>query len=92
MIMNLLSKDENIKDPLLPADSLALKSCLALASVESDASIISGVIPSIFLIAWKTAGAHSITYTSSLMVIVLISSLQSKFRASLASVNIDYTY
>ena len=89
LIKNLLSKDENMKDPLLPADSLALNSCLALASVDNDASIISGVIPSIFLIAWNTAGAHSITYTSSLIVIVLISSLQSKFSASLASVSID---
>jgi len=50
-----------MKEPLLPADSLALNSYLALASVESDVSIMCGVILSISLIAWNTAGAHSMT-------------------------------
>ena len=61
LIRKRLSNEENMKEPLLPADSFALKSCFAFESVLSDAYIISGVIPSIFLIALKTAGAHSMT-------------------------------
>ena len=92
LIRNRLLKDENMKEPLLPADSFALKSCFEFESVESDSSIMSGVIPSIFLIASKIEGAHSMTYTSSLIVIVLMSSPLSKCKAYLASLSIDFTW
>ena len=86
-----MSNDENMKDPLLPADSFALKSWEQFESVLSDSSIMAGVMLSIRLIAWKTEGAHSITYTSSLIVIVSKSSYESRWRADLASFKIDLT-
>ena len=71
-----------MNEPLLPADSLALNNCLAFESVDSDSSIISGVMPSMFLIAVNTAGAHSITSTSSLMIRVFYSSASSPLNKS----------
>ena len=82
-----------MKEPLLPADSFALKSYLELLSVLRDLMMLSGVIPSIFLMALKMAGAHSMTCTSSLMVIVFRSSSDaSRCRALLASWISDFTY
>jgi len=80
-----------MKDPLLPADSLALKSYLELASVLRDFSIMSGVIPSICLIAWNRLGDHSMTVTSSLIVIVSKSSYESRWSADFASLRMDLT-
>ena len=68
---NFLSQEKKKKEPDLPADSLALKTCQQLSSVSRLFWTIADVTSSIPLIKSNMAGAYSVISTSSFMVSVV---------------------